>query len=504
MRLQLAALTMSAVMAAALTPLVRRSALRLGAVSRPGGRNIHGQVVPRLGGVGIYAALLGPAVLLYLGWPEVRSIVDEHGLPALAIVGGGTLMCGVGLWDDVRRLRPAYKLLAQTIAATAAYACGLRIDAVAVPFGPTLHMGAFALPMTLLWVVGIVNAINLIDGLDGLAAGIVLFASITNLVVAHFTHAAYIGLVMSLMIGALVGFLLFNFNPARIFMGDSGSYLLGYVLATTVLVGSTQKTSTAVSLLVPCLALGVPIFDTLFTIVRRFLERRPIFSPDRGHIHHRLIDMGLTHRRAVLLLYGVSLALCVAGIVTSVGQSWHAGVAIALASVALAALIRSAGYLRDLQLRLTGRSRLRSPAFEAMRAAFAPTLEHLMRARSEQQILEALGLHLGVVARIELTRVGASTPTHAWAGPRNVSDAELLCACFPVGTPAAARANLVVSWHSEREDIPAEIDILLQLLADLVGHRLEVITSPLAPQPPARAPRGMTELSPVVLPRIAP
>src|SRR5262249_52489320 len=159
-----------------------------------------------------------------------------------------------------------------------------------------------SLPITVLWITGIVNAINLIDGLDGLAAGIVFFAGLTNFVVAYMHGALMVALFMSAMLGATAGFLFHNFNPARIFMGDSGSYFLGYVIATSSLLGSMQPTSTTVALLVPMLALGVPIFDTLFAIVRRFLERRPLFSPDRGHIHHRLVDMGITHRRAVLIL----------------------------------------------------------------------------------------------------------------------------------------------------------------------------------------------------------
>src|SRR5690606_22890845 len=143
----------------------------------------------------------------------------------------------------------------------------------------------------------------LIDGLDGLAAGVVFFAGVTNFVVAYISGSVMTALIMAAMLGSVLGFLIYNFNPARIFMGDSGSYLLGYVLAVTALAGASQKASTAVALLVPIVALGVPIFDTLFTIVRRFLERRPIFSPDRGHVHHRLLDLGLTHRRAVVILY---------------------------------------------------------------------------------------------------------------------------------------------------------------------------------------------------------
>src|SRR5262249_40123655 len=146
-------------------------------------------------------------------------------------------------------------------------------------------------------------------------------------VVTYISGVALISVVMASIMGALVGFLFYNFNPARIFMGDAGSYFLGFLLATTSIAGASYKTSTAVSLLVPIVALGVPIFDTLFSIVRRWLERRPIFSPDRGHVHHRLLDMGLTHRRAVLSLYGICVVFMVAAIGISLGKSWPMGVA---------------------------------------------------------------------------------------------------------------------------------------------------------------------------------
>src|SRR4029078_2410036 len=173
---------------------------------------------------------------------------------------------------------------------------------------------------------------NLIDGLDGLAAGVVFFASMTNFVVALLSQASLPALFMATTMGAIIGFLFYNFNPARIFMGDSGSYFLGYVIAATS-VGTDHKASTAVSLLVPLMALGVPIFDTLFAMVPRFLERRPVFSPDRGHIHYPLLDMGITHRRAVLIIYGVSVLLTITAIAISLGRSWQVGITLVASSV---------------------------------------------------------------------------------------------------------------------------------------------------------------------------
>jgi UDP-GlcNAc:undecaprenyl-phosphate/decaprenyl-phosphate GlcNAc-1-phosphate transferase len=488
MTVYLVAFALAGVGAALLTPVIRQVALRMGAVSRPGGRNVHRRVVPRLGGIAIFLALAVASATLCAWSGDVRALFADHWRHVIGVAGGATVMCAVGAIDDIRRLRPIHKLLAQCAAATFAFAWGFRIDAIAVPFGGRLNMGMFALPVTIVWIVGIVNAINLIDGLDGLAAGIVLFAALTNLIVSHFTGAIFIGLLMAIIAGAICGFLLFNFNPARIFMGDSGSYLLGYVLATTVLVGSTQKASTAVSLLVPCLALGVPIFDTLFTIVRRFLERRPIFSPDRGHIHHRLINMGLTHRRAVLILYGVSLALSGAAVATCLGQSWQGGVAVLAASAVLAVLVRSAGYMRDLQDRLARRGKLRSQSFEAIRLALPAAIGGLQNAGTEKEIIDRLGVQLRALARVELVRLEGVVAVHRWqSAVEGSEEADLLTARYPLGTPGLARSALVLSWSSDREDVAGDLDVALQILADLVAVRLEAIGSPLAPRPMLRA-----------------
>ncbi len=206
---------------------------------------------------------------------SVGMVVQAEPLQVIGLLGGALIVFVVGVLDDTRRVSALHKLYAQIAAATLAYICGFRIDAISVSLGSSMSMGIFALPVTVLWIVGIVNAINLIDGLDGLAAGIVFFAGITNFVIAYLAGNNLLAVVMAVMLGAVVGFLFFNFNPARIFMGDSGSYFLGFLLGTSSITG--YKASTAVALLVPMIALGVPIFDTLFTVLRRFLERRPLF-----------------------------------------------------------------------------------------------------------------------------------------------------------------------------------------------------------------------------------
>lgn len=334
-----AAFVAAMIIAGLATPVIRYLALRLGAVSLPGGRNVNTTRIPRLGGVGIAIAwALTLAILLNLRTGVGRIILeDSHLVVGLGV--GALCMCLLGAIDDTRGVRATWKLLGQVLFASGAYFSGFQIHAISLPFTGEFQMGALALPVTILWIVGITNAINLIDGLDGLAAGVVFCAAGTNFVVAISHDAILVALMMATLMGALMGFLFYNFNPAKIFMGDSGSYFLGFVIATSSLSGN-QKSSTAVALLVPILALGIPIFDTLFSIVRRALERRPIFSPDRGHIHHRILDLGLTHRRTVLLLYSLSVVFSFLAVTVSIGRDWQSGAALMMAVVMIVGLIK--------------------------------------------------------------------------------------------------------------------------------------------------------------------
>lgn len=321
------------------TPIVRILAFRLGAVSSTGGRNVNTQQIPRLGGIAIAIAVVLPISILLLVRSEVAGVLQEK----LGLVAGLCLgafgMCVLGVVDDTRGVRASRKFVTQVACAAVAYFSGFKIQAISLPLLGDFDMGVFALPITVFWIVGITNAVNLIDGLDGLAAGVVFCAAGTNLVVAISHDAVLIAVIMAALMGALLGFLFYNFNPARIFMGDSGSYFLGFILGTVSLI-EHQKASTAVALLVPILALGVPIFDTLFSIVRRTLEQRSIFSPDRGHIHHRLLDLGLTHRRSVLILYSLSLLFAALAVVVSIGRSWEIGAALATAVVLIVGLVQ--------------------------------------------------------------------------------------------------------------------------------------------------------------------
>jgi UDP-GlcNAc:undecaprenyl-phosphate/decaprenyl-phosphate GlcNAc-1-phosphate transferase len=466
--------------ATALTPVARLLALRLGAVSNPGGRHLNARTIPRLGGLALSLGWCIPLALLFaLHRPALRAL-EGNEAKLLAVVVGGLAMCAVGAFDDLRGVRAIHKLGAQLVVGAFAYWLGFRIEAIALPLVGNLSMGVFALPVTLLWIVGITNAVNLIDGLDGLAAGVTFFAALTSFIVAVLSGSTFVALLMAGLMGAVVGFLFFNFNPARIFMGDSGSYFLGYVLATVSLAGSVQqKASTAVSLLVPVIALGLPIFDTLFSMVRRFLERRPIFSPDRGHVHHRLLELGLTHRRAVILLYGVSIVLAGGAIGVSLGRSLEVGVALFSVSAVFVALVRFLGYFQVLHGRRRQSSRLYDEQTERLRWAVPQIVERLADASNEQDLHEILA---SVPAACLASGVGLWTLDGAvvrqWSqdgvtrGTRST---------FPIGRDVLARAVLCFEWPNDREEPSPQGDILLQLLVDAVARALDRVGSSLAP-----------------------
>ncbi|MGH7283585.1 MAG: glycosyltransferase family 4 protein, partial [Polyangiaceae bacterium] len=279
-----AAFLLALIVTAVLTPLVRRVALAGGVVDAPSARRVHQKKIPRLGGIAIVIGFYAPLLALFALDTGTARIFFHSPHMVGGLVTGSLVIAGLGLYDDLVGAGAKTKLLVQSLAATAAFVGGLRIDALNLPLVGNLQMGAFALPVTILWIAAIVNALNLIDGLDGLAAGIAFFACVTNFVVAFLTHNILIALMTGTLGGAIIGFLFYNFNPAKIFMGDSGSMFLGFMLACASLLGAgSQKSPTLIAILVPLLALGLPIMDMLFAIARRFLERRSIFSPDRRH-----------------------------------------------------------------------------------------------------------------------------------------------------------------------------------------------------------------------------
>lgn len=321
------------------TPLVRRFATRRGLVDRPGGRKVHESPIPRLGGVAIFAGVaiaigLQIAGEMRLGWGGTLVSHGTIDLRTLGVLLGMTIIFLVGLWDDLSNLSPGMKLAGQILAAGVVVASGLRIEYVGDPLGGGLiGLGLVSIPITLIYIVGFTNVINLIDGLDGLAAGVSAIAATSLLVLAAQGNRLDAAALAAAVIGACIAFLRYNFNPASIFMGDSGALFLGFTLATISLMGVMKSTAT-IALAVPLLIIGVPIFDTASAIIRRVLHQRPIQEADKGHIHHRLLGRGFNQRQTVLIIYVWCIALAVGGYAVR----WAAGPIKVLAVVALFAI----------------------------------------------------------------------------------------------------------------------------------------------------------------------
>ncbi len=289
-----------------LTPLVRSLAIKYKAVDIPNERKVHVTPLPRWGGLAIYAGFtvaIGLALLLakYTG-------INIQSKMIWGIFIGSTLLVIVGALDDVKSMRATTKLFFQIIAALIVFYSGTGIHFISNPFNGIISLGLFALPLTLFWLVGVTNAMNLIDGLDGLAAGVTAISAIALFAVAMRTHQIGAAILMLAMVGAAIGFLRYNFFPASIFLGDSGSMLLGFILASSSIVG-VLKTTLVVALFVPIIILGVPIFDTLFAIVRRLSEGKHPFEADNKHIHHMLLRANFNKREAVLSIYIVCFIL---------------------------------------------------------------------------------------------------------------------------------------------------------------------------------------------------
>jgi UDP-GlcNAc:undecaprenyl-phosphate GlcNAc-1-phosphate transferase len=284
------------------TPIVKMFAERVGAIDVPKeARRVHDHPIPRMGGLAIFFGFLLTVILFADITNQVRGILF-----------GSIMIVAMGAIDDVMNLKPWIKLAVQIVAAVVAVAYGVVIHVLSNPAvlseNAFLAIGYLAVPVTVLWIVGCTNAVNLIDGLDGLACGVSVISSVTMLVVALMVAEANVAVVLAALTGACIGFLPYNFNPAKLFMGDTGSQLLGYVLATVSVMGMF-KYYAVVTFLVPLLALAIPLCDTVFAFFRRLLHGQSPFKADRGHFHHKLLDMGLSQKQAVAVLYSVSAIL---------------------------------------------------------------------------------------------------------------------------------------------------------------------------------------------------
>lgn len=294
---------LAALLVLALTPLVRRLVIRFGYLDVPTDRKVHTLALPQLGGIAIFISFTVAASLgaLVLGG---RELVVGLG----ALCAAGLIVVALGVYDDLLGASARVKLPVQIIAALIIVGSGFRIHSIANPVGGVIQLTWMSVPLSIIWLVAFMNALNLIDGLDGLAAGIAAIAAGTLFVGGLMFANQFASLLMAALFGACVAFLCYNFHPASIFMGDTGSLFLGLVLGTVGLAGGGKSVALVV-LLMPLTALGVPLIDTMLAIFRRTARRRYIFAGDKEHIHHRLLGLGFSHRQVVLILYGLAALL---------------------------------------------------------------------------------------------------------------------------------------------------------------------------------------------------
>jgi UDP-GlcNAc:undecaprenyl-phosphate GlcNAc-1-phosphate transferase len=478
---------LSTLVGGALTPMVRDAARRLGVLDHGlTARKIHGRPIPRLGGIAIVVAFYAPLLALLFVNSDVGRRFYDNRQEAFALIAGGLAIAALGVFDDLRGADARTKLSVQFAVAGFMYWMGYRIDVIANPFGTAVPLGWLGLPFTVLWIAGIVNAINLIDGLDGLAGGVALIAIVTTFVIAAVNAEPLMTLFTAALGGAVLGFLFYNFNPASIFMGDTGSMFLGFVLATTS-IETHHKSSTAVAVLVPIIVMGVPIADTLLAMMRRAARGVPMFSADRGHIHHRLLASGLTQRQAVLVIYAVSIVLGTIAVVLSFSSSaLTGGILVALSGGTYFAL-RRLGFisigkvqqvLQDRRKNLDVRRGIRRIG-DSLREA-SHVADVLLALRSAARTLDAAAFAL----HVPHGRVGEAA-VHSEGFDKG--DTDLFRARFGLVPERLGDTHVELGWADGRTTVERDTEIAIELLCDHLSAALERIDR-LAPPLPVAEP----------------
>lgn len=488
-------------LSAALTFVVREFARRAGLVDPCSERKVHVHPVPRIGGVAIVlaGALAMFATLAIFGTHAIER--DARGLAT--VIGGALAVHIVGLIDDVRPMRARWKLLAQIIIACSVFAAGLRVTTLSLPFVGTVELGlVVGMLFTVIWFVGITNAFNLIDGLDGLAAGAALFALTTMFVVASLNGLVGAATVTIILAGATVGFLCFNFHPASIFLGDSGSLFLGFMLAGIGLLGS-QKSPTVIAVAIPIVSLGLPVLDTTLAIVRRFLRGQPIFTPDRAHIHHRLLSLGHSPKNVALLLYAACAVLGLGGMML-VNDSAYVAIVLIVIGLGVGLAVQRLRYYEFEELarvlkrgvhqrKNIGRNvRIREASnrvadlhdldrvFETLEATFAQDEFECAEVRLRRSFVGA-GPSLD-----EYRRLDDDVPVWAWRR----SDVTL-AACWeirlPFLAPSGERIGSLVLWQDGRADSVslADMHAIAHDLRSVVEQKLLALWEPWEQAPEA-------------------
>lgn len=470
----LVSLLLAFLAAVVLTPAMIAIAHRIGAVDAAGQshRKLHAADIPRLGGVAIFLGFHAPLAGLALYETKVGDALLRDATLVTGLVLGGTVIALLGLYDDLKGASPRLKLIVQVAVAVGVWNAGIAIERIDLPFLPMIDLGWVSLPLTVLWIVGVTNAVNLIDGLDGLAAGLALFGIFPMLVLAVSKGNVVLALVGACLAGAVLGFLVFNFHPAKIFMGDTGSMFLGFELAS-VAIAEGHKGRVAVALITPVLALGLPILDTLLAIARRAWMGQSLFVGDRQHIHHRLLASGLSHRRTVLVMYGFAAIFALLGLAVHFNRDRESALLFLLSIVVAGVLLRKVGYLAmpggDDASAVRERNRLIRDALELLETRFARSLAYDEVAAAAAELAFAAG---AARARLDGPK-GAGEPVRTWTwGDDDLGDHGHAVHFALVDLKGVEQGGLTVTWSAEgfREAALPRLEAGLRRLAERLAQ----------------------------------
>lgn len=473
----------AALMTAAFTPLVMMLAHRIGAVDRGGYRKVYQGAMPLMGGLGVATPLLlawlaafAGGHFIYENWADVYRYLQQntghpHRLFDLAMrvasmrTNAGVMLLGalgviaLGILDDARGMRARYKLAGQVLVACWVCFAGNHVSAVSIPlYGPVHFSYEVSIFITVLWITGLINAFNLIDGLDGLATGIGLIAALSLGALGILGGNVFLAVVSFVLAGSLLAFLFFNFHPARIFLGDTGSMFLGYVLATVTVMNTYRAEATAI-VVAPLLALSFPIFETFISILRRFIRGAPIFVGDGHHTHHRLLRMGYSQRRVVLMLYAVAAALAGSAVSAQLlpDESRWSWLPVAAAVLTLMAIAWLAGYLRTTRWKTAVMKRERNTLLRALSRYAGLSLNRSKTRQDRDFLMDCCRREMGLVF---LDAWFEATETPLGSSGRRISAAE-----SPTGFDTVERVRINTSnghtiiAHFQFAEKPDEIDL---------------------------------------------
>lgn len=394
-----------------LTPIIRKNCQQRNVLDFPNlSRKIHTHPLPRLGGIAIYAGFFLPLFSILLTKGQLYTLFIERLDVLLSLFVTSSLIFAIGLYDDIRGATVLQKFFVQVFAAALIYFLGFKIDLLAMPFIGQISLGILGFPLTILWFVGVTNAINFTDGVDGVASGVGFFSVSTIFILSLFLHHSLTACFAAVLAGGIFGFALYNFAPASIFMGDSGSLFIGFVIAAISLHGS-QKSSTAVVLLIPIVALGVPITDTLLAIVRRVGRGRSPFTADKEHIHHKLLSMGFSSRQVAFIFYGACCLLGITALLMTAVNNQVLTLILLILSVMTIGGMKMLGYTTNMiEMNAIAKKRIQQKKDHVRRQKFAQEILAEIQTVSESMVFKKLLLRY--FESLEFDRVSLRiTPT---------------------------------------------------------------------------------------------